>query len=319
MPDSTTHSTPAPSAYLGRNDAPPNLKLLASGKVRDIYEIDDEHLLFITTDRVSAFDVVMREGIPNKGIVLTAIAAWWFERTRDLVENHLVSCSVEDVPDLDSAWRERLAGRVMIVRRAEPTPVEWVVRGYLVGSGWKEYQRAGTVCGISLPTGLEQASRLAHPLLTPTTKDDSGDRPLTPDEARALMGAETYEHAEALSLALFQRGTETLAELDIILADTKFEFGLLEGRLILIDEALTPDSSRFWPRADYRTGISPPSYDKQILRDYLETLDWNKQAPPPDIDPDVLARVGERYLEVCVKITGANPISTACGVTGATS
>ncbi|MBJ02462.1 MAG: phosphoribosylaminoimidazolesuccinocarboxamide synthase [Planctomycetes bacterium] len=307
------------AAYLGRDDGPANLKLLASGKVRDIYELDPQHLVFVTTDRVSAFDVVMNEGIPHKGVVLTSIAAWWFERTRDLVENHLVSCSVEDVPGLDAAWRERLAGRVMIVRRAEPTPVEWVVRGYLVGSGWKEYQRAGTVCGIPLPAGLEQAQQLPAPLLTPTTKDDSGDRPLTPDEARELVGADTYERAETLSLALFQRGGEVLAGLDILLADTKFEFGMLEGRLVLIDEALTPDSSRFWPRSEWRTGISPPSFDKQILRDYLETLDWNKKAPPPDLDPAVLARVGARYLEVCELITGANPLTSVCEAPGARS
>ncbi|MAE29124.1 MAG: phosphoribosylaminoimidazolesuccinocarboxamide synthase [Planctomycetes bacterium] len=314
-----SHSPQTSPVYLGRADGPPGLKLLASGKVRDIYELDAEHLLFVTTDRVSAFDVVMREGIPHKGVVLTSIAAWWFERTRDLVENHLVSCSVEDVPGLDDAWRERLTGRVMIVRRAEPTPVEWVVRGYLVGSGWKEYQKAGTVCGIPLPQGLEQAQALPAPLLTPTTKDDSGDRPLTPAQARELVGDATFERAEALSLAIFQRGGEVLAELDILLADTKFEFGLLEGRLILIDEALTPDSSRFWPRSEWRTGISPPSFDKQILRDYLEALDWNKQAPPPELDPAILARVGERYLEVCELITGSNPLTTSCAQPGAGS
>lgn len=293
--------------YLGRGEAPPGLRRIASGKVRDIYAVDEEHLLFVTSDRVSAFDVVMTEGIPHKGRVLTAIAAHWFERTRDIVPNHLVSTDVADVEGLDAAWRERLLGRVMLVRRADPTPVEWVVRGYIAGSGWKEYQRAGTVCGIPLPKGLELASRLPQPILTPTTKDDVHDRPLTPDEARELLGPELYAEGERIALALFERGTSELAEHDILLADTKFEFGHADGRLILIDEALTPDSSRFWAKEEWRTGISPPSFDKQILRDHLETLDWNHEPPPPPLDPAVLERVGQRYLEICERLTGRAP------------
>ena len=296
------------AAYLGRDDGPANLKLLASGKVRDIYELDPQHLVFVTTDRVSAFDVVMNEGIPHKGVVLTSIAAWWFERTRDLVENHLVSCSVEDVPGLDAAWRERLAGRVMIVRRAEPTPVEWVVRGYLVGSGWKEYQRAGTVCGIPLPAGLEQAQQLPAPLLTPTTKDDSGDRPLTPDEARELVGADTYERAETLSLDLFQRGGEVLAGLDILLADTKFEFGVPvadpDSGPILIDEVLTPDSSRFWPADKYAPGSGQPSFDKQFVRDWLLESGWDRDSAPPTLPEDVVRGTREKYIESLEQLTG---------------
>ena len=280
------------TVFLGRTQRVPGLEMLASGKVRDVYALDARHLLFVTTDRVSAFDVVMKEGIPHKGAVLTAISAWWFEHTRDVIANHLVSTSVDDVPGLDERWRELLRGRIMIVRRAKPTPVEWVVRGYLAGSGWKEYQKTRTVCGIPLPAGLENSSRLPQPILTPTTKEETHDRPLTPDEA----------------LALFRRGTEELEKIGILLADTKFEFGHLDGKLILIDEALTPDSSRFWPAEGWRPGSNPPSYDKQILRDHLETLDWPKTYPPPDLDPRVLAKVGERYLEVCEKITGALPV-----------
>jgi len=298
---------PTPTVFLGRDERVPGLKLLASGKVRDIYELDARRLLFVTTDRVSAFDVVMREGIPNKGQVLTAISVWWFERTKDIIQNHLESARVEDVPGLSPAWREKLAGRVMIVRKAQPTSVEWVVRGYIAGSGWKEYQKAGTVCGIPLPKGLAQSAKLPKPILTPTTKEDKHDLPLTPAEARERVGAAIFDPAEKAALALFARGTQELEKLGILLCDTKFEFGLLDGKLLLIDEVLTPDSSRFWNRADWKTGISPPSYDKQILRDWLEAQPWDKNPPPPRLDPKVMARVGERYLEICEKITGGLP------------
>jgi phosphoribosylaminoimidazole-succinocarboxamide synthase len=305
------HANDSPGVYLGR-DPIPGLKRIASGKVRDIYDLGQERLLFVTTDRVSAFDVVMGEGIPHKGAVLTTIAAWWFQNTRDVVQNHLLSTRVEEIPGLDAEWRRRLTGRVMIVRRAQPTTVEWVVRGYLAGSGWKEYRERGSVCGVPLPAGLDQAQRLPEPILTPTTKDDLHDLPISPAEARERVGAQVFDVAERASLALFQRGTEVLGRLGILLADTKFEFGTVRGpggqeELILIDEALTPDSSRFWPQADWRIGTSPPSYDKQILRDWLETLDWNKQAPGPPLDPTVVARLSERYLEVCKLITGALP------------
>jgi len=297
-----------PSIFLGRDERPPGYEQVASGKVRDVYAIDARHLLFVTTDRVSAFDVVMREGIPHKGAVLTAISAWWFEHTRDVIENHLVSTSVDDLPNLDSGWRERLRGRIMIVRRAEPTTIEWVVRGYLAGSGWKEYQRSQSVCGIALPPGLQLSSRLPRPILTPTTKEETHDLPLTPAEARERAGPELYAQAERASLELFARGTRELEKLGILLADTKFEFGRIDGRLLLIDEALTPDSSRFWPKEAWKPGTNPPSYDKQILRDYLETLPWDKTYPPPPLDPAVLAKVGAKYLEVCAKITGRVPV-----------
>jgi phosphoribosylaminoimidazole-succinocarboxamide synthase len=296
-----------PPVYLGRDDRLPGYSLVTSGKVRDIYTIDARHLLFVTTDRVSAFDVVMREGIPHKGAVLTAISAYWFEHTRDIIENHLVSTSVDDLSKLDAKWKDRLRGRVMIVRRAQPTSIEWVVRGYLSGSGWKEYQRSQTVCGIQLPAGLQNSSRLEKPILTPTTKEEKHDLPLTPAEARERAGATLYDKAEKAALALFERGTKELEKIGIILADTKFEFGMLDGKLLLIDEALTPDSSRFWPKSQWKTGTNPPSYDKQILRDYLETLDWNKEPPPPPLEPRVLEKVGEKYLEICERITGSSP------------
>lgn len=302
---------PTNQVYLGRDDRPPGWNLLVSGKVRDIYELDARHLVFVTSDRVSAFDVVMREGIPHKGAVLTAISAFWFEHTREVIENHLVSTSVEELPGLDAAWKERWRGRVMIVKRAEPTSIEWVVRGYLAGSGWKEYQRSQSVCGIALPEGLKLASRLERPILTPTTKEDVHDLPLTPVEARERAGPQVYDRAEKAALELFRRGTRELERIGILLADTKFEFGLLDGRMILIDEALTPDSSRFWPKDAWQPGHNPPSFDKQILRDYLETLPWDKTPPPPPLDPRVLEQVGRRYLEICTLITGSMPVGAS--------
>jgi phosphoribosylaminoimidazole-succinocarboxamide synthase len=290
--------------YSGRAPRLGRLGLLVSGKVRDIYTVDPQHLLFVTSDRVSAFDVVMPQGIPYKGQVLTAIAAHWFERTRDVIANHLVSTRVEDVPGLTSKEHEALRGRVMLVQRCEPTSVEWVVRGYLAGSGWKEYQKSGSVCGVGLPKGLQFCQKLPRPVLTPTTKEATHDLPLTPAEARARVGAAVFDPCERAALALFERGTKELAKIGILLADTKFEFGECGGKLILIDEALTPDSSRFWPGSEYRVGENPPSYDKQVLRDYLETLDWNKQPPGPDLPETIVRRVAERYLEICEKITG---------------
>ena len=293
------------NVFLGRDETIPGLDLIASGKVRDIYSLDEEHLLFVTTDRISAFDVVMNEGIPHKGQVLTSIAAWWFQETQDIIPNHLVSASIDDVPGLDDTWKDRLNGRILVVKRCEPTAVEWVVRGYVVGSGWKEYQQSQSICGIELPAGLSQAEKLPEPIMTPTTKDDTHDEPITQAQARETVGDEVFETCLGASMSLFQRGTDLLARLGIILADTKYEFGIKDGGVMLIDEILTPDSSRFWPAEDYRTGISPPSYDKQILRDYLETLDWDKNYPAPDLDPSVLARVGERYMEVCEKIVNS--------------
>jgi phosphoribosylaminoimidazole-succinocarboxamide synthase len=295
------------SVYFGRAPRLGRLTLAASGKVRDIYAVDAQHLLFVTSDRVSAFDVVMPQAIPHKGQVLTAIAAHWFERTRDAVPNHLVSTRAEDVPGLSAKEHELLRGRIMLVQRAEPTSVEWVVRGYLAGSGWKEYQKSGTVCGIALPKGLGFCQQLPRPLLTPTTKEAAHDLPLTPAEARTRVGATVFDPAQRAALALFERGTQELARIGILLADTKFEFGLAGGKLLLIDEALTPDSSRFWPAKGYRVGENPPSYDKQVLRDYLETLDWKKEPPGPELPAAIVNKVAERYLEICEKITGRSP------------
>lgn len=302
-----TQSYSQSDCYLGRAERLGDLKLLNSGKVRDIYSLGDDHLCFVTSDRISAFDVIMPQGVPHKGRILTTIAAHWFRRTQDIIPNHLVSTNVDDVPGLSASERDALHGRIMLVDRCEPTSVEWVVRGYIAGSGWKEYQKQGTVCGIPLPEGLQFVQKLHEPLLTPTTKDDLHDLPLTPDEARERVGSEIFDPARAASMALFAHGTSELERLGILLADTKFEFGLRKGELVLIDEALTPDSSRFWPAEEYVVGHNPPSYDKQILRDYLETLDWNKQAPGPDLPQEILERVRNRYLEVCEKITGKGP------------
>ena len=295
------------SVYTGREEKVGDLELLSSGKVRDTYAVDDAHVCFVTSDRVSAFDVLMPQGIPHKGRVLTAVAAHWFARTKDIVPNHLVSTRVEDLPGLSPGEVEALRGRVMLVRRCEPTTVEWVVRGYIAGSGWKEYERTGSVCGLPLPAGLEFCQSLPQPLLTPTTKDDDHDLPLTPQEARERVGSQVFDTASAASMALFARGTDALAKIGILLADTKFEFGLCDGEVLLIDEALTPDSSRFWPASEYATGRNQASFDKQILRDYLETLDWNKEAPGPELPDAIVARVRERYLDICERITGSLP------------
>ena len=290
--------------YLGRAKKVGKLELLSSGKVRDIYAFDAEHLLFVTSDRVSAFDVIMPQGIPGKGRVLTSIAAYWFATTKDVVPNHLVSTDVERVPGLSSAEKERLRGRIMLVKRAQPTTVEWVVRGYLAGSGWKEYQKTQSVCGIPLPKGLRFCEKLPEPILTPTTKDAHHDLPLSPAQAEERVGSSVFQRARKAAIALFKRGTQDMEKIGILLADTKFEFGLVKDELLLIDEALTPDSSRFWPKESYRVGENPPSYDKQILRDWLETLDWNKEPPGPDLPPEIVEKVARRYLEIEAKITG---------------
>ncbi len=282
-------------------------RLLASGKVRDLYELDDQHLLFVTTDRISAFDVVMGEGVPGKGRLLNAIATFWFESTRDVVPNHLVSTSVDDLEHASAQEREQLAGRISIVRRARPTPVEWVVRGYLAGSGWKDYQSTGQLFGQAVPAGLELCAKLPEPLLTPTTKDEHKDRPLSLDAARERVGEQAFEAARSASLALFEHGTRVLATHGILLADTKFEFGLDGQRLVLIDEVLTPDSSRFWPKDGYAPGREQPSFDKQILRNWLERQPWNKLAPAPPVDPAVLEHLAQRYRELCLTLTGALP------------
>ncbi|WP_297528759.1 phosphoribosylaminoimidazolesuccinocarboxamide synthase [Thiohalobacter sp.] len=283
-----------------------SLPLLARGKVRDIYKVGEDHLLMVTTDRLSAFDVVLPDPIPGKGAVLTAISRFWFERLRDRVPNHLAALTLEEVlPDPEA--RAQVEGRAMIVRRLKALPVEAIVRGYLIGSGWKDYQATGSVCGIRLPPGLRQADRLPEPLFTPSTKAAVGDHDINIDyaETERLLGSELAAQVREVSLAIYADAAEYARERGIIIADTKFEFGLDEdGRLVLIDEVLTPDSSRFWPADQYRPGISPPSFDKQFVRDYLETLDWDKTPPGPRLPPEIIRRTAEKYREAQRRLTG---------------
>ncbi len=276
-----------------------SLPLLHRGKVRDIYALDIQHLLIVTTDRMSAFDVVLPTPIPGKGRVLTAVSNFWFERTRHIVPNQLVQRPLEDVL-ADAEQRKQVQGRAVVVRRLEPLPVEAIVRGYLIGSGWKDYQRSGAVCGIALPPGLRQADRLPQALFTPSTKAAAGqhDENISFDTTVELLGADLATRVRDLSLRIYTEAAEYALQRGIIIADTKFEFGRSpDGGLVLIDEVLTPDSSRFWPAASYRPGSNPPSFDKQYVRDYLETLDWDKRAPGPALPADVVARTAEKYRE----------------------
>jgi phosphoribosylaminoimidazole-succinocarboxamide synthase len=283
----------------------PSLERIHQGKVRDIYAVDEQHMLIVTTDRLSAFDVVMPDPIPGKGRVLTQISNFWFERTRHIVPNHLADYPLaRAVPD--AAERAPLEERSIIVRRLRALPIEAVVRGYLIGSGWKDYQQSGAVCGIALPAGLRQADRLPEPIFTPATKAEMGshDENIPYERVVTLIGRGLAEQVRATALALYGFAVAHALTRGIIIADTKFEFGVDEaGRLTLIDEALTPDSSRFWPADTYRPGTSPPSFDKQYVRDYLETLDWGKRAPGPELPPDVIARTSEKYAEALRRLT----------------
>jgi len=284
----------------------PSLRRIARGKVRDIYEIDAEHLLMVTTDRLSAFDVVLPDPIPGKGAVLTAISNFWFARMARLVPNHLAGLPLEAVL-ADPEERAQVAGRAVVVRRLQPLPVEAIVRGYLIGSGWKDYQRTGRVCGIELPPGLRLADRLPEPIFTPSTKAAVGehDENIDFEETARLLGRAQAEEVRERSLRIYREAFEHARARGILIADTKFEFGLdREGRLVLIDELLTPDSSRFWPADQYRPGISPPSFDKQFVRDYLETLDWDKRPPGPRLPPDIIDRTAEKYREALRRLTG---------------
>lgn len=282
-----------------------SLERIHQGKVRDIYAIDERHMLIVTTDRLSAFDVVLPDPIPGKGSVLTRISNFWFERTRHIVPNHLADCPLERaVPD--AAERAPLEQRSIVVKRLRALPLEAVVRGYLIGSGWRDYQQTGVVCGISLPSGLRQADRLPEPIFTPATKAELGahDENIAYKRVIALVGRGLAEQIRATALALYAFAAEHALARGIIIADTKFEFGLDEaGHLTLIDEALTPDSSRFWPVDTYRPGASPPSFDKQFVRDYLETLDWGKRPPGPKLPPDIIARTSEKYAEALRRLT----------------
>jgi phosphoribosylaminoimidazole-succinocarboxamide synthase len=283
-----------------------DLELINRGKVRDIYAVDDDHLLIVTTDRLSAFDVVLPQPIPGKGEVLTRVANFWFDRTAHLLPNHLAELNLEDVVK-DPQQRATLGDRAMLVRRLKPLPVESIVRGYLIGSGWKDYQQTGQVCGIDLPTGLRQADKLPEAIFTPSTKAEVGehDENISFEQTVDLLGEDLAKQVRDLSIKIYTESAAYALERGIIIADTKFEFGLDEaGRLHLIDEALTPDSSRFWPADEYRPGISPPSFDKQFVRDYLETLDWDKTAPGPELPAEIISKTSEKYHEAERRLTG---------------
>jgi phosphoribosylaminoimidazole-succinocarboxamide synthase len=284
----------------------PTLKLVNRGKVRDIYDLGDT-LLLVTSDRISAFDVIMNEGIPNKGLVLNQMSIFWFNLMKDIIPNHIVATEVEDYPAETRPYHAQLKGRSMLVKKARPLPVECIVRGYISGSGWKDYQKTGAICGIALPTGLKESDQLPEPIFTPSTKAELGehDENISFEETVRLCGPELAEKVRAATLTIYQRARDFAREKGIIIADTKFEFGTMEdGSLIWIDEALSPDSSRFWPLDQYRPGGPQPSFDKQFLRDYLETLDWGKKAPAPPLPAEIVAKTGEKYMEALRRLTG---------------
>jgi phosphoribosylaminoimidazole-succinocarboxamide synthase len=281
------------------------LELVRRGKVRDVYAVDDA-LVMIATDRISAFDYVLGSGIPDKGRVLTQLSAFWFGRTRHLVANHLISTDISTYPPAARAHHETLDGRSMLVRRTAPLQIECVARGYLSGSGWKDYKATGALCGVTLPPGLRESDRLPQPLFTPATKAESGhDENISEAQAAQVVGPELLARLKALTLALYAFGVDHAASCGIILADTKFEFGLTDaGELLLIDEMMTPDSSRYWPADLYAPGGPQPSFDKQYVRDYLEAIAWNKQPPVPSLPPDVVTRTRDKYLDAYRRLTG---------------
>lgn len=282
----------------------PEIPKVRSGKVREMFDLGDS-LLMVASDRISAYDVVLPNGIPLKGEVLTMFSHFWFERVADLVPNHLLAKADEPLPQAVQSHAEQIGRRAMVVKKAQPLAIECVVRGYLAGSGWKEYQKQGTVCGISLPDGLDNSSKLPEPIFTPATKAEEGhDENISFEEAINIVGKDIAEQARELSIKIYNRGRDHAAEKGIIIADTKFEFGIFEGELILIDEVLTPDSSRFWPADLYAPGKSQPSFDKQFVRDYLETLDWDKNPPGPELPEDIVQKTSEKYIEAYTRVTG---------------
>jgi phosphoribosylaminoimidazole-succinocarboxamide synthase len=283
----------------------PSLQLVKRGKVRDMYDLGDAFLM-VASDRISAFDVIMPNPIPDKGRILTQISLFWFAMMVDLIPNHLISSNIDDYPEICKPYAEQLAGRSMLVKKAEPLSIECVVRGYISGSGWKAYQDSGRICGIALPAGLQESDRLPEPIFTPSTKEELGLHDINIDFAEAAdrIGADLAQKVKDLSLAIYQKGAEYADTKGIIIADTKFEFGLFDNELILIDEVLTPDSSRFWPKETFRPGGAQKSYDKQYLRDYLIALDWNKQPPAPTLPVKVIAATHDKYLEALKQLTG---------------
>ena len=283
------------------NDIP----LLRRGKVRDVYEIEDK-LLIVASDRMSAFDVVMDDPIPDKGSILTGISLFWFEKLESMVENHIISSSPAEYPEICRKYAAELEHRSMLVKKAEPLPVECIVRGYISGSGWKEYQKTGSVCGITLPKGLRESEQLPEPIFTPSTKAEEGmhDENIDFETAVGLLGRDTAEEVRRLSLEIYKFGRELAARKGIIVADTKFEFGIKDSKLILIDEVLTPDSSRFWPIDTYAPGGPQKSFDKQFLRDYLVRIEWPKTPPPPKLPEEIIAKTREKYLDALERLTG---------------
>ena len=282
-----------------------DLNLIKRGKVRDIYDLG-ENLLMVATDRISAFDVVMPDPVPDKGIILTQISLYWFEIMKSIIENHVVSANVNDYPAVCQPYAETLRGRSMLVKKTEPLSIECVVRGYISGSGWKSYQETGSVCGINLPEALRESDKLPEPIFTPSTKEELGAHDINIDfaEAEKRIGKDLASKVSDLSLAIYKKGSEMAAEKEIIIADTKFEFGLLGDELILIDEVLTPDSSRFWPKDTYQPGGSQQSFDKQYVRDHLLSIKWNKQPPAPSLPEDIIRNTRKKYLEALTQLTG---------------
>jgi phosphoribosylaminoimidazole-succinocarboxamide synthase len=277
---------------------------VGSGKVRELFEVEGDRLLLVASDRISAYDVVLPQAIPEKGKVLTGLSNYWFDETASICPNHRLSVNERDLPDVDI---DDLPGRAMLCRRAEPIAIEFVVRGYLSGSGWKEYRESGTVCGHRLPAGLEESGRLPEPILTPATKAATGhDENITESQAAEIAGADVYDEARGHALAIYERAANLALDRGVIIADTKFEFGILDGDVILIDEALTPDSSRFWPRDLYRPGGPQPSFDKQYVRDWLDDSGWDHSPPPPELPGEVVAATRDRYVEAYERVTGAS-------------
>ena len=282
----------------------PGIKKLRSGKVRDIFDLGDA-LLLVASDRISAFDVIMPNGIPRKGEVLTQISHFWFEKFASLVPNHLLARANDPLPKNLQPFAAQLARRSMIVKKAKPLAIECIVRGYLSGSGWKEYKQSQTVCGIELPAGLTESAELPEPIFTPSTKAEAGhDENISFEQAQKIVGKDLATQARDLSLKIYKAGRDYARQRGIIIADTKFEFGMCDGKLILIDEVLTPDSSRFWPADQYQPGRGQPSFDKQFVRDYLETLDWNKTPPGPKLPDEVVAKTSAKYMEAYERLTG---------------
>ncbi len=284
-----------------------DIQLLKRGKVRDVYDLGDR-ILMVATDRISAFDVVMPDTIPQKGRILTRISLFWFKIMESICPNHVITSKVEEYPEVCKPYGEILEGRSMLVKKTNPLPIECVVRGYISGSGWKSYQKSGKVCGIQLQEGLKESEKLPEPIFTPSTKEEIGlhDINISFDEAAEKIGKKLAEHVKALSISIYKKGAELADEKGIIIADTKFEFGMANDELILIDEVLTPDSSRFWPRSEYKPGGSQKSFDKQYLRDYLISINWNQKPPAPSLPEKVITDTRDKYLEALKRLTGKN-------------